>query len=172
MKYTYESSEMFLSMARKEYESEKEHAAALDSKIAFSLPVISAYFFLLAQDTNIRELLQSSRSLDSYMDNADFSMLALYFVAVLTALCSLLWMVHATWTHHFQELDIAQSYTAKVMSMPKELFSARIAKYYLTKIEQNKLENKITSNEYQLGWIFGIISLICFLLYTVVAQVS
>ncbi|MBQ6986332.1 MAG: hypothetical protein IJQ25_05015 [Oscillibacter sp.] len=172
MKYSYESSEMFLSMVQKEYESEKERAAALDSKISLSLPVISAYFFLLAQDANIRELCAIAWSLEESVETTGiFSTLALYFVAVLTAFCSLLWMIHATWTHQFQELDIAQSYNAKVMSMPKELFSARIAKYYLTKIEQNQEANKITSNEYQLGWIFGIISLICFLLYTVMTQV-
>ena len=173
MKYTYQSSEKFLSMVQREYESEKERAAALDSKIALSLPVISAYFFLLAQDTHIRELCAVAWNLENSPETTGiFSMIALYFVAVLTAFCSLLLMIHATWTHHFQEIDIAQSYTAKALSMPTELFSARIAKYYLTKIEQNQKANGITSNEYQLGWIFGILSLICFLLYTVMTQIS
>ena len=160
-------------MVQKEYESEKKRAAALDSKIALSLPVISAYFFLLAQDKNIQELCAVAWNLENSPETTGiFFRLALYFVAVLTAFCSLLWMIHATWTHHFQEIDIAQSYTAKALSMPPELFSARIAKYYLTKIEQNQKANGITSNEYQLGWIFGILSLICFLLYTVMTQIS
>lgn len=90
-----------------------------------------------------------------------------YFVAVLTALTSLLWMIHATWTHNFRELDIRQSYTAKTISMRKEFFSAKVAQDYLRKIEWNREANRITSKEYQLGWIFAICSLTCFLLYTV-----
>ncbi|MBQ9521904.1 MAG: hypothetical protein IJR72_04965 [Oscillospiraceae bacterium] len=49
----YQSGEIFLSMVQTEYQTEKDRAAAFDSKIAFSIPIISAYFFLLAQDTNI-----------------------------------------------------------------------------------------------------------------------
>ena len=168
MKYTYESSEMFLSMARKEYESEKERAAALDSKIAFSLPVISAYFFLLAQDTHIRELwpviMESGYSIENVRL---FLMLLPYVAAVVTVFLSLFWMIHATRTHNFKELDIMQSNNAKVMSMSKELFSARIAIDYVKQVEKNRVANGRRSKEYQTGWIFGIVSLSCFLTYTV-----
>ena len=164
MKYTYESSEMFLSMARKEYQDEKDRAAALDSKIAFSIPVISAYFFLLAQDTNIKKLWPVTR------EAAQFVSLFLYLVAICAAFLALVWMIHSTWAHNFKEIEITQSNNAKVMSMPKELFSARTATYYLRRIERNRKENGVRAREYKLGWIFCIISLACFLPYTLIAQ--
>ena len=168
MKYSYESSEMFLSMVQKEYESEKERAAALDSKIAFSLPVISAYFFLLAQDTHIRELwpviMESGYSIENMRL---FLMLLPYVAAVVTVFLSLFWMIHATWTHNFKELDIMRSNDAKFMSMSKELFSARIATDYVEQVEKNRTANRRRSKEYRTGWIFGIISLSCFVTYTI-----
>lgn len=161
---------MFLSMAQTEYQNEKDRAAALDSKIALSLPVISAYFFLLAQDENIQKLWRSAwEGPYSAEKMREIFPLLLYLVAVFTALFSLFWMIHATWTHHFKEFDIRQSYTAKVMSMPKELFSARMARYYLLQIEQNRMNNRITSREYQLGWAFSLISLACFLPYALMS---
>ena len=168
MKYTYESSEMFLSMARKEYESEKERAAALDSKIAFSLPVVSAYFFLLAQDANIQKLWPAVTENGYSIENVRlFLILSPYVAAVATAFLSLFWMIHATWTHNFKELNIMQSNNAKVMSMSRELFSARIAIDYVKQVEKNRTANGRRSREYQTGWIFGIVSLVCFLTYTV-----
>lgn len=170
MKYTYESSEKFLSMVEKEYESEKKRAAALDSKIALSLPVISAYFFLLAQDAHIRELWPSiSETVYSSEQMRAFLPVVLYLIAVFTAFLALFWMIHATWAHHFMDLDVEQSYTAKVMSMPQELFSARIARYYLLQIKQNRINNRVTLKEYQLGWTFGLISLMCFLPYALMS---
>ena len=54
--YTYESSELFLSMAQTEYQNEIDRAAALDSKVGISLPVIATYFFLIIQETDIGSL--------------------------------------------------------------------------------------------------------------------
>ena len=168
MKYSYESSEMFLSMAQKEYESEKERAAALDSKISLSLPVISAYFFLLAQDTNIQKLWPVVMENGYSIENIRFFLsLLLYVVAIVSVFLSLFWMIHATWTHNFKELDITRSNDARFMSMSKELFSARIATDYVEQVEKNRTANSRRSKEYRTGWIFGLISLSCFLTYTV-----
>ena len=171
MKYTYQSSEKFLSMVQRDYESEKERAAALDSKIALSLPVISAYFFLLAQDTRIRELwpfvMEAGYSVASVRQ---FLSLLLYVIAILTAFFSLFLMIHATWTRNFKELDIMRSNNAVFMSMSPELFSARVVTDYVRQVERNRKANGIRSKEYRTGWIFGLVSLSCFLLYQVIAQ--
>ena len=171
MKYSYESSEMFLSMVQKEYESEKERAAALDSKIALSLPVISAYFFLLAQDTHIRELwpfvMEAGYSVASVRQ---FLSLLLYVIAILTAFFSLFLMIHATWTRNFKELDIMRSNNAIFMSMSPELFAARIVTDYLRQVDRDREANGVRSKEYRTGWTFGLASLSAFLLYMIIAQ--
>ena len=158
-------------MVQKEYESEKERAAAIDSKIALSLPVISAYFFLLAQDTIIRKLwpfvMESGYSAANVRQ---FLSLLLYVIATLTAFFSLFLMIHATWTRNFKELDIMRSNNAKFMSMSPELFSARIVTDYLRQLERNRKANGVRSTEYRVGWIFGLVSLSCFLLYQVITQ--
>ena len=169
-KDAYQSGEVFLSMAQTEYQNEKDRAAALDAKIAFSIPVISTYFFLLVQDTNFKALwhfvLETEYSVLQAEHSTEIMAIAFYFAAVFTAFASLIWMISASWTHHFKELNIRRSYPIKTVSMPKEFFSAKVAKDYLRKIEQNRDENRKNYSRYQSGWGFSIGSLFCFLLYT------
>ena len=155
----YQSGEVFLSMVQTEYQNEKDRASALDSKIAFSIPIISTYFFLLIQDTDFKELWSSGAE-------SGYFRAFIYLAAIFTAFSSLLWMISATWTHKLKKLDIRRSYPMKAMSMTKESFSVKVARDYLRKIEQDREENGDAYKKYQLGWLFSIGSLFCFLLYT------
>ena len=165
--YTYESSEIFLSMVQAEYQSEKDRASMLDSKLGISIPVISAYFFLIVQDNSVKDLLLSV--LSAQCSIKEIFMAILYCATALTALCSLFFTVRAVMTRSYTALDMGVFYTAKDMSRPKEQFLAIIAKNYLLAVERNRSQNNRKAKEYQSGWVFGIISLSCFFLYTFTA---
>ena len=165
----YKSSELFLSMIKAEYQNEKETATAIDSKIALSLPVVCAYIFLVVQDENIRQLWLSITKARA-TGSLEAMLSGFFVVAIVTALMSLIFMIHSTWTHDFKGVDITQSYNEKSMSMSKERFSADMAKVYLENVKQYREENSARAKEYQFAWLFGIASLCFFLLYTLGMQ--
>ena len=164
--YTYESSELFFSMAQIEYQNEKERTSTLDSKLGISLPVISAYFFMVIQDTNIGKLLESAWNYQkSPVSKGEYIALALYLVAALAAIISLFHMVRAVMNRNYGSVDMKAFYTAKEMSRPKEQFLAIMINAYLVILEYNRKQNSQKAMEYQTGWIFYMLSLLCFFLY-------
>ncbi|MBR3569800.1 MAG: hypothetical protein IKN96_03220 [Oscillibacter sp.] len=161
--YTYESSEIFLSMVQAEYQREIDRASVLDSKLSISVPVISAYFLLIIQDSSVKDLLLS-------ISGNEYSLkimwtLALYLMVTFTAVCSLLFTVHAVMTRSYEVIDLSVFYAADVLSRPKEQFSAVMSGVYSLAAERNRQQNNRKARDYQLGWIFGTVSLYAYFLY-------
>ena len=161
--YTYESSEIFLSMVQTEYQNEIDRSAALDSKVGISIPVISTYFFLIVQETDIQNLW-------NFTLNAEISVLQiivslLYSVAIVTAIISLILMILSIMTRNYKKVAVKEFDNAKEMSRSKEHIAAIIATYYVLAIEWNTSQNNKKAQEYCWGWLFGIISLVDFSLY-------
>ncbi len=162
--YTYESSEIFLSMVQAEYQNEIDRSAALDSKLGISLPVIATYFFLIIQETDIDSLWNFK--LDTGISLPELFVMLLYPITVITAVISLSLMIRAVMTRNYMKIDIRDFYNAKEMSRPKEQFSAIMPNYYIHAIELNRVQNSKRANEYREGWVFGIVSLVYFSVYT------
>lgn len=161
--YTYESSEEFLSMVQAEYQHEIDRAAALDSKLGISLPVMATYFFLIIQETDIGSLWNFAP--DTGFSFPGLFVLLLYPVTVITAIISLVLMIRAVMTRNYTSVDLTQLYTAKELSRPKEQFVAIIATYYLVSVRNNRKQNNEKAKTYQSAWTFGIVSLVYFALY-------
>ncbi|MBR0280078.1 MAG: hypothetical protein IJQ81_00630 [Oscillibacter sp.] len=161
-RYTYESSEIFLSIVQAEYQHEIDRAAALDSKLGISLPVMATYFFLIIQETDIGSLWGSLwKSVLNAGSVLELFVLVLYLSTIGTAIVSLFLMTVAL-QQNYISVDIAQLYMPKELSKPKERFAATMAQYYLRVIELNKVQSRKRFNKYRLGWAYGISSLIYF----------
>ena len=161
--YTYESSEIFLSIVQAEYQNEIDRSAALDSKLGISLPVIATYFFLIIQETNIGNLW-------NFAPGAKYSIpelftLSFYPITVITAIISLCLMIRAIMTREYLKIPVIQLNNAKEMSRPKEVFSAIAATYYVVAIENNAKQTNKKSRAYQSSLTLGTVSLIYFALY-------
>ncbi len=166
--YTYESSEIFLSMVQAEYQHEIDRAAALDSKLGISLPVIATYFFLIIQETDIGSLWNFIPKTGIAI--SELFVLLLYPITVITAVISLCSMISAIMIREYLKIPVINLNNAKQMSRPKEVFSAITATYYVVAIENNSKQTNKKAKAYQLGWTFGVISLTYFALYMSITQ--
>ena len=127
------------------------------------------YFFLIIQETDIASLWNFEP--DAGISMPELFVLLLYPITVITAVISLALMIHAVMTREYAKIDAKEFYTGKVISRTKEQFAAIVANYYLLSIEENKRQNNRKAKEYQSGWVFGVVSLVYFFLYTSIASI-
>lgn len=171
MDYSYESSELFLSIVQLEYQNEFDRTKVIDSKIAVALPIISTYFFLAVQFSSMKKLLDAPISSQSLLATfIDLCIPTSYIVALGLASISLLFMFMAISTHSYKTIDSKQFNTASQMSMSKDTYSAAFATIYINATEANRLKNDIRARRYMKGWRYAFISLFCFVIHVLLTQ--
>ena len=168
MSYSYESSEMFLEVARLEYQNELDRTKVIDSKIAVAFPIIATYFFLAVQFSDLKKLVSAPIVSKSLLGatlgiTIPFSYIAALFLASL-------FMFKAISTHSYQTVDPKQFNTAEQMSLPKEQFAAAFSTIYIRALEANSSQNNVRAKHYMRGWRLALISLSCFVIHVIVKK--
>lgn len=162
-KYEYNSSEIFLKSVQAEYQNEISRISVLDSKLNLSLPVISTYFFLVIQRSNLKELYNYAWEAES---NSVFTIrfldIVAYSIAIVLAIVSLGYTIHAALIHSYKVVDVRQFNNPAEMSVDKNQYSAVISTYYIRAMEINVVQNDERARKYVYGWRFAIASLFCF----------
>ena len=166
MAYTLASGEKFLAVAQSEYQNELNRTTIIDNKLSIALPIVSAYFFLVIQHSNIRKLF--SAEVDTSTVGAMLSNLILpisFVLAIILSAVALVLMVCVVGTHSYEHIDTKQFNTAEQISLEPNQFSAALSTVYIRATYTNRKQNDIRVKEYKWGWICTAFSLGCFLIH-------
>ena len=164
--YTYESSEIFLSMVQAEYQNEIERAASIDTKLSISLPIIATYLFSIVQYSGLRIL-------DSMVENMGiraFYFILIYGLALAFGSASCVQMVMSIVTHQYETVDMNKLNSARHISMPREQYCAAVSARYIHAAFRNALQNDKRGKLHTRGWISAAVSLACFSLFALAAR--
>lgn len=156
--YTYESSEVFLSMVQADYQSGIERASSIDTKLSISLPIFATYLFSLAQFSSLGNLLEP---IESGIFRIIISLL--YAITLLCAVISLVLMVVSVSLHNYESMNMRRLNSAEQMSLPKEQYCAAIASMYINLAFSNTLLNNRRASLHNWGWVIGVVSIVCFI---------
>lgn len=161
--YTYESSEVFLSMVQAEYQNGIERAASIDTKLSISLPIVSTYLFSIVQYSSLPAMLKpvNSRMLGGFI-------ILLYALMLSCAAVSLVLMVVSVSAHNYETVDMRMLNNAEQMSLPREQYCAAISGMYINASFRNAMQNNKRGYLHILGWVGSAISLACFVLLVLI----
>ena len=164
--YTFESSEVFLSMVQAEYQNEIERAASIDTKLSISLPIIATYLFSIVQYSGLRIL----DSMVGSMGIRAFLFIIIYALFLFFAGISCVQMVMSTVTHQYETVDMNKLNSARHISMPKEQYCAAVSARYIHAAFRNALQNDKRGKLHTRGWISAAVSLACFGLFALATR--
>ena len=159
--FTYESSEVFLSMVQAEYQNEIERAASIDTKLSISLPIIATYLFSIVHYSSLRNLQEMVA--ETGIQALFFSII--YGFSLVFAGVSCVLMVMSTVTHQYETVDMNKLNSAQRISLPKEQYCAAVSARYIHAAFRNALQNQARGKRHTQGWISAAVSLVCFGLF-------
>ncbi|MBQ9345750.1 MAG: hypothetical protein IJT94_00235 [Oscillibacter sp.] len=114
--YTYESSEVFLSMVQADYQNGIERASSIDTKLSISLPIIATYLFGIVQYSSLGDLLES---VEGCVWRA--VIMLSYVLMLVSAFASLILMVVSVSTHNYETVNMRKLNNAEQMSACPEM---------------------------------------------------
>lgn len=158
---------LLLDTAKSEYESEHNRTTIIDSKISISLPIISAYFFALAQLNDYKTILNIKT--ESFCDFIYPAFLFVVYTASLAlALVSVIKMVYVIATRQYQTIKPSDLYSENFLKNEPEIISIQLIMLYIEATEENREINSQRIPLYRRGWICATLSIILYVAYIII----
>lgn len=165
--FNAESVNLLLDTAKSEYENEHNRTSIIDSKTNIALPIISAYFFTVAQLNDYKSILNiKTESFSDFIIPA--FLFCLYTFSLILVLISVIQMIIVIATRRYYTVKPSDLYTEDFLKN-KELFLAvQLIRLYIEATKKNKETNNKRIPLYKSSWICVIISIIMYVFYIMI----
>ncbi len=165
----FESGELYLSIAKSEYENEHTRTQVIDTKISITLATVTAYFLLIPQFINPRDIMytQVNTVLEALLPTLQIIWMVLSLVM---ALLSIIWLMRIINTHTYKVIDTKEFSDPECIKEQKGMYAAAIASYYVKATNYNSSVNDRRIPIYQHAIIFAVISICLFVLYIILGR--
>ena len=159
----FPSGEIYMDIAKSEYENELKRTQTIDTKTNISLVVVTAFFFAIASYVHYKEYFEISITSVSEAVWPLCQLSAIVAAFVLVTL-SIVWFMRVITVRSYKVLEAKYYSDVEAISTERGLYAAGVAKHYINATIINSETNQKRVKVYQHGVIFAIISIILFAL--------
>lgn len=162
--FNIESIKLLLDTSKSEYENEHNRTSIIDSKTSIALPIISAYFFTVAQMNDYKSLFNIK--LESFSDFIFPAFLfSIYSVSLILALISVIKMIIVIATRQYYTIKPSDLYTEDFLKNGELFLAVQLTRLYIEATEKNKEKNSKRIPLYKNSWICVTLSIIVYVIY-------
>lgn len=164
IKFNHNAVTLLMNTSREEYNNELSRTTTIDNKTNISLPIISAYFFMLAQSTEYRTLFDVS--IDSFDDLIlPTVFLLLYISSLVLSFFACIEMIKVIFFKKYITINVEDLYNDDFLKRDSAVLSTELIGLYAQAISHNKTQNDSRIRLYKNGWILAVLSISLFVMY-------
>lgn len=165
IKFNHNAIVLLMDIAKEEYSNELSRTTTIDNKTNISLPIISAYFFMLAQSTEYRTLFDIP--IDSFDDLiAPTIFLLLYISSLVLSFFACIEMIKVIFFKKYITINVEDLYNDDFLKRDSTVLATNLIDLYTQAISHNKTQNDSRIKLYKIGWILAVLSISLFVMYT------
>ncbi|WP_097003915.1 hypothetical protein [Lacrimispora amygdalina] len=166
----FKSGELFLSIAKDEYFNELNRNSIIDTKANIALPIIAAYFFLLAQMIDLHKLL-TLETISMREIVLSLLLITLYVIAIFLSFISFNFLIKSIQVQDYTIINVDDFYKTEYLVLQVSDFASSICTFYIKATKMNKLINDKRTSLYKKSLKFSELSLISFVVYIFILNI-
>ena len=151
---------------KSEYENEHSRTSIIDSKTSISLPIIATYFLALVQMNDFKQIMSVEIS-SFYILVQTGILFVTYLISLVFAFVAVINMVRVILTKDYDVIKPIDMYEKGFLQNNVIVLYFELIKLYVTATTHNKSKNDARIPLYKKGWLFTVISISIFTIYTI-----